>query len=87
MKCADCKYWSGEYEWEGPIKVKRCFKAIQYWDASEWGKDENGLDDYISRIELDSSQMMYVQDGSDYHASLLTKADFFCAHFEEKAND
>jgi len=28
------------------------------------------------------NQKAFVQNGSDYYASLLTKADFSCAHFE-----
>lgn len=89
MKCADCKHW-GEpygYGWTAISNVKSCDKAKMYWNSTEWAKDADGDDDYINRIEIDPNQLMYVQDGSDYAAHLLTKADFFCAHFEEKVDD
>jgi hypothetical protein len=55
-----------------------------YWDSTEWLKDKNGEENYYTRVEIDPSNLMYVQDASDYSAYLLTKADFFCAHFEGK---
>jgi hypothetical protein len=51
-----------------------------YWDSTKWSDEEGCFD----RIEVDPSNLMYVQDASDYSAYLLTKADFFCAHFEGK---
>lgn len=83
MKCADCKHWTGPQEHRGN-GIGECEKAQMYWDSTEWAKDENGEEDYITRIEIDPSNLMYVQDASDYSAYLLTKADFFCAHFEGK---
>jgi len=85
MKCADCKHWDHEdYSDYDSFKVRLCNKAKMYWDATEWSKDEHGEENYYTRMELDPSNLMYVQDASDYSAKLLTKADFFCAHFEGK---
>ena len=79
MKCADCKHWTGpmDYRRHG---LGECEKALTYWSATKW----DDSDDFIDRVEIDSSNLMYVQDGSDYAAYLLTKADFFCANFEGK---
>jgi len=85
MKCADCKHWDDKkWSWHDSFELRPCRKAKMYWDESEWSKNEDGEDDYITRVEVDPSQLMYVQDASDYSATLLTKADFFCAHFEGK---
>ena len=79
MRCADCKHWDGPNENRG-FGLGECNKAQMYWNASRW----DGEDEYVKRIEIDPSNLMYVQDGSDYAAYLLTNPDFFCAHFEGK---
>jgi hypothetical protein len=87
MKCADCKYWDREYDDHHNFGLGECEKAKPFWNATEWSKDEDGEDNYIKLSEINPTTLMYVQDGSDYVAYLLTKADFFCAHFEEKVDD
>ena len=79
MKCADCKHWTGPQEHRGH-GLGECDKVQMYWDSTKWSDEEGCFD----RIEVDPSNLMYVQDASDYAAYLLTKADFFCAHFEGK---
>jgi hypothetical protein len=46
-----------------------------FWDSTDW--DSAG----DKRIFKDDS-LAFVQDGSDYHAELLTKADFYCNMWE-----
>lgn len=84
MRCADCKHWEGPDESQSygnrDFGLGECNRAKMFWDATEWSGEEGNYD----RIELDPSSLMYVQDGSDYSAVLLTKPNFFCAHFEGK---
>ncbi len=84
MRCDECKYWQPEPEGYRMIRdVGLCSKAVQLWAATEWVLTE-GDDAYCDRVVKPEliGQMSFVQDGSDYHADLWTKAQFFCAHFE-----
>ena len=86
MRCDQCKFWhKGEYKHASTLKVSLCTKATQWWDASEWacpsGYDDKGIQLRRLKPEFEGTKM-FVQDGSDYRASLYTAADFFCAHFE-----
>jgi hypothetical protein len=55
---------------------------MQIWDASEWNDAEgDGLPDRVLTEEAAGTKM-FVADGSDYRAALLTAEDFNCAHFE-----
>lgn len=78
MRCDGCKFWdlkSGrEY-----ADVGECTKAKPLWDCTEW----RDVDDDYRRVMLPEFEnaKMFVQDGSDYRAILLTKPDFFCAEF------
>lgn len=79
ISCATCQHWQDD---EGQLHdTKRCTKAVQMWDASEWRDTD---DDGYARILLPefADQKMFVKDGSDYRADLYTRADFFCAHHE-----
>lgn len=82
--CKTCKHWLKDSEYAF-LDIKQCGKAVMLWDATEWKKAENGL---VSRVlsEEYKDQLSFVQDGSDYHASLYTKSTFFCSHFEPEAN-
>lgn len=91
MKCCECKYWENklsDHDLKDDIRV--CFKAKQLWDCTEWIENDDECkwpnEKYYSRklTEKYKNQKMFVQDGSSYSASLLTKADFYCAHFEIK---
>lgn len=81
-RCKKCKHWDieGGRDFAGGVGV--CRRAHAFWDRSEW-RDVN--DDY-KRVLLPEAadDMMFCQDGSDYHAILLTKPEFFCAHHEPK---
>lgn len=82
MKCKDCKHWATEElidKWsDNPTReVKKCRKVKMFWDSTDWdykGKKRTFLNDDLA----------FVQDGSDYHAELLTKAEFGCVMWEAK---
>ncbi len=82
MRCDKCRHWEMESKYRNVEGVGLCRKAVQLWDATVWNKDAEGDIDRVVKPEL-IGQMSFVQDGSDYHASLWTKAEFFCAHFEQ----
>lgn len=77
-RCDKCKYWINE-EYPTNPDLKVCSKAKPLWECSEWNDD-------MERVMLPEFKdlKMFVQDGSDYRAIMLTRSDFFCAHFEEK---
>ena len=50
-----------------------------FWDATEWNSDGDRV-----LIEKYKNTRAFVQDGSDYNAVLLTKADFGCTQHEPK---
>jgi hypothetical protein len=92
LRCDKCKHWTqertvGHYGYRAVAELGECTKAVQLWDATEWAsQDVDNPDSYTIRgIKPDlADQMSFVQDGSDYMASLWTKPQFFCAHFEGK---
>lgn len=79
--CETCKHWdkTDSYERLAAVVVRLCSKMPMFWDTTEWS------DNYerVMKPEF-SGQLAFCQDGSDYSASLLTRAEFFCAHFEAK---
>lgn len=82
-KCKSCKHWSlPTDDWEGERYerngVRPCLKAGLWWEQSYWTPEG----DY--RARKDPSLLMYVQDGSDYMASLLTDPEFGCVHHEPR---
>jgi hypothetical protein len=90
MRCDDCKHWDKD---NGKYGTGLCQKAAAFWDVSEW-REYN--DDDFPKPEEEAQRWkrglkpeftglkMFSQDGSDYHAYLLTMPDFFCAHFEAR---
>lgn len=82
MRCDSCKHWGREddtHDQAQVLGVRKCWSAVELWEASEWNADS----DRVAKPEY-SDQKMFVMDGSSYMASLFTKPDFFCAHFEQK---
>lgn len=85
-RCDRCRHWQDDgYERRiaDGLEVKRCDKALEWWDASEWGKvtDKRYREERKLKAEHAGTKV-FTQDGSDYASELLTAADFFCAHFE-----
>lgn len=85
MRCDKCKYWerNEQYQDETEVRsgVKECLKGKPFWECTEW-RDEGNK--FYRALKPEYAELkMFVQDGSDYSAKLLTKADFGCIHFEE----
>jgi|GEM_PF-4606909 len=51
-----------------------CSAALTYWDATDWGAD--GMARALKPQHKDKKA--FVQDGSDYMATLKTLPDFGC---------
>lgn len=79
-RCDGCKFWDASEGKHYAGDIGLCTRAHAFWDRTKWS------DDYDHRILLPEAagDMMFCQDGSDYHAILLTKPQFFCAHHEPK---
>lgn len=84
--CSNCKHWDfprkDKYS-SDPKEINECFKAKVLWDCKQWN-DTDIIEEIYTIKEEFKDQKLFVQDGSDYRAVMLTKADFFCAHFEPK---
>lgn len=92
MRCDGCKHWNEKEgcgrAWDDEEaalrpKVGLCTKAQPYWETTEWVRDDDDAPVRVSRSEFVGLKM-FVQDGSDYKATLLTAPDFFCAHFDSR---
>ena len=82
--CENCIYWGDVNDGVFAVDivgtpVRECRKAVMFWDVTEWVDDG---EDYRRKLSPKyDGQKMFVQDGSDYKATLLTLPDFYCAHF------
>jgi hypothetical protein len=88
-RCDNCKHWVNESDSYRALKdLGECTKVVQLWDATVWSRplDTVGITEIVARIVKPEllEQMSFVQDTSDYNASLFTKPNFFCAHFDVK---
>lgn len=85
-RCDECKFWDVECgRRAGSLRVGRCQRALQWWDATEWvDSDDEDWDNQRRLLHEHEGTKMFVQDGSDYCADLYTTADFFCAHFDQR---
>ncbi len=83
ISCRDCKYWKapGPNDYREVTDLGECSHAPMFWNATKWREEpEEGrtyLPEYVDRL-------FFVQDGSDYYATLLTKENFYCAHATAK---
>jgi hypothetical protein len=87
MRCDLCKHWKKDSEeWEAnAVGFGECLGVRERWtiqdeasEGVEWDGEEEGA--YMKRRrEALKSARAYVQDGSEYHAELMTAPDFFCA--------
>jgi hypothetical protein len=69
-KCGTCKHWSKD----GYPETYGTCNAIEMWDKGLFWKP----------TPKNRGPLAYVQDASDYHASLYTRAEFGCVMHEEK---
>lgn len=80
MRCDECKHWDKDDE-DRIAGLGYCRRAHAFWDRSEWRDEDDGTYHRVLLPEA-AGDMMFCQDGSDYLAFLITKAQFYCAHFE-----
>jgi hypothetical protein len=75
--------WEAKAAGFGECKAVREGWKIMDAAASEYTSgDRTSVDGYVAaRIAALKAEKAYVMDGSQYHASLLTAPDFFCARF------
>lgn len=86
-RCDECQHWDRDADTRGVPDLGRCRRAMQIWDATDWEEDATDPEGYPVRTPASKEArdtMVFVADGSDYSASLLTRNDFFCAHFTAK---
>jgi hypothetical protein len=80
--CETCAHWE---VWKSEAGFKKdmgeCNMVVMWWNATEW--EFNNGDRVIMSPRYDN-QRAFVQDGSDYRASLYTRKDFGCVDHKEK---
>lgn len=78
--CKTCRHWQQclQYETGHSQGLGRCSAALMLWDCTEWRDD---ADERVLMKEHENTKA-FVQDGSDYRATLLTKPDFGCVLHE-----
>ncbi len=59
------------------------------WDACGWkdDEDEDAIGDERVLVPEFKSQKVFVQDGSDYHATLFVRSDHFCGEYQPQPKD
>lgn len=84
LKCETCPHWHKRGD-DVPIQVEEvegfghCARAMVFWDATEWDEDR----EFRTVKPEFSDRRFFAQDGSDYRADVITRADFFCADHPE----
>jgi hypothetical protein len=78
MRCDGCKHWNQDQDFAAGLG--ECTRAHPFWELSTWKDDDDGYRRVL--LPAAANDKMFVQDGSDYRAHLITTPDFFCAHFE-----
>jgi predicted acetyltransferase len=84
MKCENCKYWAkgGDEDYIKLIDAGICNKARMFWDSTEWSENKETNVTERTVIKEYKNNGVFVQDGSDYRASMITQPDFGCVKFE-----
>lgn len=91
-RCDKCRYWekSDGQDWEADgAGMNACLAVRQRWDIADEavegikiGFPEDAEKYTKIRAAALAKARAYVQDGSEYRATLVTGPDFFCALFE-----
>jgi len=86
--CSSCKYWCrdkdkyGHYSGEAyHLGLGQCLKAKMLFDCVKW--DDDAETTVFSESVVDDCKV-FVQDGSDYRAWMLTKRGFGCVSWQSK---
>ena len=86
--CETCRYWAQDKDYDydrwdnlaAPFTFKHCSRAMPLWGANEYFGEES----YCERVltEENKDRKFFAQDGSDYHAEVVTRNDFGCLEHE-----
>lgn len=88
MRCDKCKFWQYPTEaWETiQAGIGVCGGVRERWDIADEASGNRHNNDFTKvRCDALRAARAFVEDGSEYHAALVTAPDFFCALFAEKA--
>lgn len=85
--CKDCAHWDTEIRNNFPdgINLGKCSRVKMFWDCTEWDYDNELAPRKLTKEAR--GNLAFVQDGSDYTASLITLDRFGCVQFKEKQNE
>ncbi len=81
-RCDECKFWK-IFEWPKEIshEMGHCERAMPWWEATEYVDDDKGWRRVLQAKFKD--RRFFAQDGSDYHATVYTRNDFYCADWKK----
>jgi hypothetical protein len=97
MRCDSCQHWADHAdEWDAKeVGFRRCQAVRERWviqdEAPKWSpvgvEEHRDKFDHYQKIRNDvlRAARAYVQDGSEYHAELITGPDFFCAFWTQRS--
>lgn len=84
--CRICISWdtNDQHTVGGIPDLGTCTRAKMFWNSTVWVDDDR----MIKRAFKPEAEgdLMFVQDGSDYSADLITRGSFHCASFAEKVS-
>ncbi len=81
-RCAHCRHWIHEaHSWDAnAIGFRRCAAVRERWKIEDEASEKR-MAEGVRRAAVKAARA-YVEDGSEYHAALVTAGDFSCALFE-----
>jgi hypothetical protein len=77
-RCATCKHWN-TYASETVVQLGVCDAVRMYWESTKWNAEGNRRE-----YAVPDSVTAFVQDASDYSATLYTKPEHGCTMHEAK---
>ena len=79
-RCDGCAHWDPKSDDvdQAPEGLGECTKPVAFWDATEWDHDM----EHRTMLPEHATARFFAQDGSDYKAIVITRADFYCADHE-----
>lgn len=83
MRCDQCKHWDAEEnDFSAVGHFGMCNKIESYESITQWSRTADGaLGPAVLRPEYADQQIFTRQE---FAGDIMTRADFFCAHFEPK---
>jgi len=78
-RCATCRFWTPISDWAAQgLGLQKCTYAEELWEATKWSEDANRR---VLQPEH-AGRLAFANDGSSYHADLMTMANFGCVAHE-----